>query len=142
MMAACLLPLAAQAQLIRGHIPGAKQMRWGGIEYSRDFDFFQQQHLPFLLDEADNFTFDTQLPGQFGIVGVSTDRSSIHVVVERGKTMTVNLTTVKDKKSAKSYPRLTVTGPNKTATDYLNSVNRAQRQPRYQYHGYHGLWTT
>lgn len=125
MMAACLLPLAAQAQLIRGHIPGAKQMRWGGIEYSRDFDFFQQQHLPFNMDENDHFVFDTQLPGQFGIVGVNTDGRSIDVVVERGKTMTVNLETVKDKKSAKSYPRLTVTGPNKTATDYLNSINQA-----------------
>lgn len=125
MMAACLLPLAAQAQLIRGHIPGAKQMRWGGIEYSRDFDLFQQQHLPFNMDENDHFVFDTQLPGQFGIVGVNTDGRSIDVVVERGKTMTVNLETVKDKKSAKSYPRLTVTGPNKTATDYLNSINQA-----------------
>ena len=125
LLAACLLPLSAQAQLIKGHIPGGKQMRWGGIEYSRDFDFFQQQMLPFNMDENDNFVFDTQLPGQFGIVGVNTDGRSIDVVVERGKTMTVNLTTVKDKKSAKSYPRLIVTGPNKTATDYLNSVNRA-----------------
>lgn len=125
LLAACLLPLSAQAQLIKGHIPGGKQMRWGGIEYSRDFDFFQQQHLPFNMDENDHFVFDTQLPGQFGIVGVNTDGRSIDVVVERGKTMTVNLETVKDKKSAKSYPRLTVTGPNKTATDYLNSINQA-----------------
>ena len=125
MMAACLLPLAAQAQLIRGHIPGAKQMRWGGIEYSRDFDFFQQQHLSFLLDEADNFTFDTQLPGQFGIVGVSTDRSSIHVVVERGKTMTVSLVSANDTKSSRGGAHLVATGPNKSATDYLNRIDRA-----------------
>ena len=125
LLAACLLPLSAQAQLIKGHIPGGKQMRWGGIEYSRDFDFFQQQHLPFNMDENDHFVFDTQLPGQFGIVGVNTDGRLIDVVVERGKTMTVNLETVKDKKSSKSFKQLVVTGPNKRASDYLNKLSRA-----------------
>ena len=62
-VAVCLLPLAAQAQLIKGHIPGAGQMRWGGIEYSRDFNFFQSQRLPFNADEEGNFSFDTQLRG-------------------------------------------------------------------------------
>lgn len=116
LLAACLLPLSAQAQLIKGHIPGGKQMRWGGIEYSRDFDFFQQQHLPFNMDENDHFVFDTQLPGQFGIVGVNTDGRSIDVVVERGKTMTVN---------ALSDGTLIASGPNKSATDYLNKLSRA-----------------
>ena len=124
-VAVCLLPLAAQAQLIKGHIPGAGQMRWGGIEYSRDFNFFQSQRLPFNADEEGNFSFDTQLPGQFGIVGISTDRGSMQVVVERGKTMTVGLEPVKGAKSSGAKTRLVATGPNKSATDYLNRIDRA-----------------
>lgn len=120
LMAACLLPLKAQAQLIKGNIPDGRQMRWAQMEYSKDFDFYERKYIKYDFDENDHFIFDTVLPGEFGIVVLSTDHQHIAVVVQRGKTMTVKPS---DKRSQPN--KLIVSGPNETATSYLNLLEKA-----------------
>lgn len=112
--------MPAKAQLIKGNIPNGEKMRWADILYYPDFNFFNSSKTPISFSATGDFSWDTQLPLQFGLVEIQTDKDSKKIIVRQGTTMTVYT-----KQDNAGKRRLAYSGPNESVTRYIETLEHA-----------------
>ena len=115
-----LVCMPAKAQLIKGNIPDGEKMRWADIEYYPDYNFFNRSKTPISFSATGDFSWNTQLPLQFGLVEIQTDKDSKMIIVRQGTTMNIYTELGKDGRC-----RLAYSGQNESVTRYIETLEHA-----------------